>query len=116
MPSAEATIHGRAVVAQSDITAGPLQGPLATSVARDRAARCTYPVHHVVHRRRVTYRVAAVAPPPPPPPPPPLVPVIPLRPVYVYGPPVIYRPFPTPFVYRPFYRPYYRPYFYRPFY
>lgn len=114
MPTAQATIHVRAVVAQSQITAGPLQGPLAASVARDRAARCTYPVHHVVHRRRVAYRTAAVTPPPPPPP---LVPLVPVRPVYVYGPPVIYRPVPVPFLYRPFYRPYfYRPYSYRPFY
>ena len=115
MPAAEATIHVRAVAAQSEITAGPLQGPLAASVARDRAARCTYPVHHVVHRRRATYRTASVVLPPPPPPP--LVPLVPLRPVYVYGPPVVYRPVPPPFLYRPFYRPYfYRPYVYRPFY
>ncbi|WP_419729836.1 hypothetical protein [Lichenicola sp.] len=115
LPAAEATIHVRAVAAQSEITAGPLQGPLAASIARDRAARCSYPVHHVVHRRRVAYRVAAVAPLPPPPAPP--VPLVAVRPVYVYGPPVIYRPLPVPFVYRPFYRPYfYRPYSYRPFY
>lgn len=115
-PAAEATIHVRAVAAQSEITAGPLQGPLAASIARDRAARCTYPVHHVVHHRRAVYRTAAVVPPPPLPlPPPPQL--VPLRPIYVYGPPVIYRPVPVPFVYRPFYRPYiYRPYVYRPFY
>ena len=98
-----------AVVAQSGLGAGPLQGPLAAPGTASGAGCCPCrPVHRVVHHRRVVRReppvLVAQAPLVP------LVPLVPYRPVYVYRPLVAYRPlvpiYPRPFFYRPFFRPY----------
>ncbi len=112
--SASPAAAAGAVVAQSQITAGPLQGPLNAPGASGRSSRCSRPVRSV-HRRQVARRAAPV-----------LVAAVPVVPVYAYPPPVLYRPvvpvyafrpLPRPFFYRPFfYRPYlYRPFFYRGF-
>ncbi len=107
-PDAGVAAARGAVVAQSQITAGPLQGPLNPQGASGQAARCSVPLRRVVHHRRVTRRA------------PPVVvaalPLVPLAPAYAYPPLVVYRPVVPVYAFRPFYRPYfYRPYFYRPF-
>ena len=107
-PAAGAAAPGGAVVAQSQITAGPLQGPLNAGEAGRPGARCPIPVHRVAHHRRVARRA------------PPVVvtalPLVPFNPAYAYPPPFLYRPVVPVYAFRPFYRPYfYRPYFYRPY-
>ncbi len=91
------------VVAQSQITAGPLQGPLNPGTIGQGPKRSRPP-----HRRRLTRRFAPVLL---------AAPVVPLVPVYVYPPVVVYRPVVPVYAFRPFYRPFfYRPYvFYRPY-
>ncbi len=102
------TAPRQAVMAQSQITAGPLQGPLSAREADRPGARCPVPVRRVVQRRRMARRT----------PPPVLVtalPLVPFVPAYAYPPPGMYRPVVPVYAFQPFYRPYfYRPYFYRP--
>lgn len=98
-----------ALVAQSQVTAGPLQGPLNAWEADRPGARCPVPVRRVVHHRRVSRRaplpVVVVT----------ALPLVPFVPAYAYPPPGMYRPVVPVYAFRPFYRPYfYRPYFYRP--
>ena len=107
-PDAGATAPRGAVVAQSQITAGPLQGPLNAREADRPGARCPVPVRRIAHHRRVARRA------------PPVVvsalPLVPFVPAYAYPPPVLYRPVVPVYAFRPFYRPYvYRPYFFRPY-
>ncbi len=107
-PDAGSAASRGAVTAQSQITAGPLQGPLNARDADRPGARCPVPVRRIVHHRRVARRV------------PPVVvvtalPLVPFVPAYAYPPPVMYRPVVPIYAFRPFYRPYfYRPYYYRP--
>ncbi len=96
-----------AVVAQSQITAGPLQGPLNVPGVKRQRPSSSCPIRPV-HRRRVAARAAPVRLA--------AVPVVPLVPIYAYPPPVVYRPVVPVYAFRPFYRPFlYRPFFYRPY-
>ena len=90
------------VVAQSQITAGPLQGPLNPGAAGQNPKRS-----RPSHRRRLARRSAPVLL---------AAPLVPVVPVYVYPPPVVYRPVVPVYAFRPFYRPFfYRPFVYRPY-
>ncbi len=101
-----------AAAARSQITAGPLQGPLNVPTVSEQSRRYARPICPV-HRRRLARRAAPVLLA--------AAPVVPFVPVYVYPPPLVYRlvvpvhavhPFYRPFF---FYRPFYRPFFYRPY-
>ena len=107
--SAAPTAASGATATRSPATAGPLQGPLNVPTASGQSpehARSIRPVHHRRLARRAAPVLLAAAP------------VVPFVPVYVYPPPLVYRPVVPvyavrPFFYRPFYRPFlYRPYFY----
>ncbi len=106
-PGAGAVARSGPVVAQSQIDAGPLQGPLSAAGADGRTGRCTYPTRRVAHHRQVTHQAARLLPA--------AVPLVPVVPVYAYPPPIFYRPAPLFYGVRPFYRPYFYPYLYRPY-
>ncbi len=110
LAAATASASG-AAEARSQATAAPLQGPLNVPTASGHSRRHARPIRPV-HLRRLAPRAAPI-----------LVaaaPVVPFVPVYVYPPPLVYRPVVPvyavrPFFYRPFYRSFYRPFFYRPY-
>ena len=90
------------VVAQSQITAGPLQGPLNPGAAEQRPKR-----FRPSHRRRLARRAAPVLL---------AAPGGPGVPGDVYPPPVGYRPVVPVYAFRPFHPPFfYRPFIYRPY-
>ncbi len=97
--------------ARSQAAARPLQGPPNTPRAGGHGPGHVRPIRHG-HHRRLAHRTAPVLLA--------AAPVPPSGPVYVYPPPMVYRPAVPVYAVRPFYRPFfyrpfYRPFFYRPY-